>query len=143
LGPIAAGVAAFATGFISYMCLTLDSGPADAGLRADAGKLFVTGTVHPKPDNLATAAVGADMRGGSRMRLASLATELYSSFAFSLRQARPSGSVSPSTSPVCPTGSHSACKPWRRSTTVSSTMPRPPAPQLDPSRLRRLQPPRA
>ncbi len=93
LGPIAAGVAAFATGFISYMCLTLDSGPADVGSRADAGALFVSDTIDPKRDSLAAAAVGADMRGGSRMRLASLATELYSPFAFP----GPDGSSEPST----------------------------------------------
>jgi Protein of unknown function (DUF2778) len=82
LGPIAAGVAAFATGFISYMCLTLDRGPADVGSRADAGALFVSDTIDPKWDTFTTAAVGVDMRGGSRMRLASLATEFYSPSAF-------------------------------------------------------------
>jgi hypothetical protein len=81
LGPIAAGVAAFATGFIFYMCLTLGRGPAEVGSRADGGDLFVSGSTHPQRDSLTTA-VGADMRGGSRVRLASLATELYSPFAF-------------------------------------------------------------
>jgi Tlde1 domain len=75
VGSIAAALAAFATGFIPNMWLTLDSGPADAGSRADASDHFVSGSIHPKAGNLDTAAVGADMRGSSRMQLASLNTQ--------------------------------------------------------------------
>jgi Protein of unknown function (DUF2778) len=80
VGSIAAGLAAIA-GFISYMWLTLDSGPADAGSRAGASDLFVAGSIHPKPGNPGTAAVGADMRGNSRLQLAGLETG-DSAFAF-------------------------------------------------------------
>ena len=69
---IAAALAAFATGFISYMCLTPDSGPADAGSRAGAGDVFVSGSIHRKQGDLGTAAAGADMRGNARMQVASL-----------------------------------------------------------------------
>ncbi len=72
VGSIAAALAAFATGFISYMCLTLDSGPADAGSRAGAGDVFVSGSIHRKQGDLGTAAAGADMRGNARMQVASL-----------------------------------------------------------------------
>jgi hypothetical protein len=69
---IAAALAAFATGFISYMCLTPDSGPADAGSRAGAGDVFISGSIHRKQGDLGTAAAGADMRGNARMQVASL-----------------------------------------------------------------------
>jgi hypothetical protein len=69
---IAAALAAFATGFISYMCLTPDSGPSDAGSRAGAGDVFVSGSIHRKQGDLGTAAAGADMRGNARMQVASL-----------------------------------------------------------------------
>jgi Tlde1 domain len=82
VGSIAAGFAAFATGFISYTWLTLESGPADAGSRTAAGDHFVSGSVHPKQGNLGTAAVGADMRDDARMQVASLNTEDDSAFAF-------------------------------------------------------------
>jgi hypothetical protein len=77
VGSIAAGFAACSAGFISYMCLTLDSGPADAGSRAGAGDRFVSGSIHRKQGDLGTAAagtdiVGADMRGNARMQVASL-----------------------------------------------------------------------
>ena len=42
--------------FISYMCLTLDSGPADAGSRAGAGDVFVSGSIDRKQGDLGTAA---------------------------------------------------------------------------------------
>ena len=82
VGSIAAGLAAFATGFISYMWLTLDSGPADAGSRAGASDLFVSGSIHPKPGNLGTASVDADMQGNSRLQLANLETGGDSATAF-------------------------------------------------------------
>ena len=77
VGSIAAGFAACSAGFISYMCLTLDSGPADAGSRAGAGDRFVSGSIHRKQGDLGIAAagadiVGADMRGNARMQVASL-----------------------------------------------------------------------
>src|SRR5262245_58407770 len=82
VGALAAGLAAFATGFISYMWLTLDSGPADAGSRADARDLFVSGTIHPKPGNPGTAAVAADVPGKTRMQWASLERQDNLAFAF-------------------------------------------------------------
>jgi hypothetical protein len=63
------------------MWLTLDSGSADAGSRAGASDLFVAGSIHPKPGTRVTAAVGADMRGNSRLQLAGLETG-DSAFAF-------------------------------------------------------------
>ena len=57
------------------MWLTFDSGPADAGSRAGASDPFVSGSIHPKPDNRGTVAAAADMRGSnSRLQLASLQT---------------------------------------------------------------------
>ena len=82
VGSIAAGLTAFATGFISDMWLTLDSGPADAGSRAGASDLFVSGSIHPKPGNLGTASVDADMQGNSRLQLANLETGGDSATAF-------------------------------------------------------------
>jgi hypothetical protein len=72
VGSIAAALAAFSAGFISYMCLTFDSGPADAGSRAGAGDVFVSGSIHRKQGDLGTAAAGAHMRGNVRMQVASL-----------------------------------------------------------------------
>jgi hypothetical protein len=82
VGSIAAGLAAFATGFIPYMWLTLDSGPADVGSRADANDHFVSGSIHPKRDNPGTATVAADMRGNARLQVTSLNTEDDFAFAF-------------------------------------------------------------
>jgi hypothetical protein len=65
VGSIAAGLAAFATGFISYMWLTFDSGQADGGSRA-ASDLIISG--------VGIATVNADMQGDSRLQLANLET---------------------------------------------------------------------
>lgn len=46
LGPIAAGLAAFAIGFISYLWLTPDTEWANAGSRADA-RTSASSTIHP------------------------------------------------------------------------------------------------
>jgi len=54
------------------MWLTSDSGQADGGSRAGTSDLFVSGSIHPKPGNLATATVDADMQGNSRLQLANL-----------------------------------------------------------------------
>jgi hypothetical protein len=78
-GSIAAGVAAFTAGFISYTWLTFDSGPADAGSRADADVL-VSGSIHPKPGD--TAAGDADTPGSFRLRWATLETGYDTPFAF-------------------------------------------------------------
>lgn len=47
MGPIAAGLAAFAVGFITHLCLTLDVETANAGLRANAHDFSVPATIHP------------------------------------------------------------------------------------------------
>src|SRR6516165_2641923 len=44
--------------------------------------LFVSGSIHPKPGNLATATVDADMQGNSRLQLANLETGGDSATAF-------------------------------------------------------------
>jgi hypothetical protein len=73
VGPIAAGVAAFAIGFISYLWWAPGSERANAGSRADAGDSFVSGTIHPKLVDVRTATAGSDIRG-DRTHLASRQT---------------------------------------------------------------------
>src|SRR5262245_47626715 len=48
LGPIAAGLAAVATGFFSYMWMTLDTGPANADLQFEAPGLSDSETIRAK-----------------------------------------------------------------------------------------------
>ncbi len=48
MGPIVAGAAAFAIGFISYLYLSTDRAPANAGLRAEGRALAGFGTVDRK-----------------------------------------------------------------------------------------------
>src|SRR3954451_21259992 len=71
IGPIAAGIAAFATSFVAYMCLTLDSGPADAGLRAEPRDVAGSRMMQPKFADLGGATSGSAARGGDGARLAS------------------------------------------------------------------------
>jgi hypothetical protein len=79
VGSVAAGVAAFAVGFISYAWLTLDAGPANVGPRAGARDLSVFGTDHSRRLDLATATLGPD---SPRVRLASLETGVDSESTF-------------------------------------------------------------
>jgi Protein of unknown function (DUF2778) len=65
-GPIAAGLAAFAVSFISYLSLTLDTETANAGSRADARDSSVL-------VDFRTASAGLDIKGDF-MRLASRQT---------------------------------------------------------------------
>jgi hypothetical protein len=76
VGPIAAGLAAFAIGFISCLWMTLDTERANAGSRADARDSSVSSTIHPKMVDVRTAgaAAGSDI-GGDRAHLASRQTE--------------------------------------------------------------------
>jgi hypothetical protein len=59
VGSTAAGLAAFSVGFLSYMCLTRDTGPASTGSRTEARDLSVSvsvsGTIHQKRVDLGTA----------------------------------------------------------------------------------------
>jgi hypothetical protein len=68
VGAIAAGLAAFAVGFSSYLWLTLDTETAIAGSRADIGDSTVAVTIQPKL--VRTANAGSDVKG-DRMHLAS------------------------------------------------------------------------
>ena len=81
MGPIAAGLAAFAIGFISYLSLTLDTERANAGSRADARDSSVSGTIHPKLVDFRTATAGSDIRG-DRAHLASRQTGTVAELAF-------------------------------------------------------------
>lgn len=91
VGPIAAGVAAFAIGFGSYLWLTIDRAPANAGSRAGNRALSALGTVDPRLPGRSAGAVGADTAGSFHARWASLEAEVSarSSFGerFSLDQA--------------------------------------------------------
>jgi Protein of unknown function (DUF2778) len=82
VGPIAAGLAAFALGFISSLWLTLDTERANAGLRADARDSSVSSTIHPKLVDFRTASAtaGSDIRG-DRAHLASLQTDTVAELA--------------------------------------------------------------
>lgn len=73
MGPIAAGLAAFAIGFISHLWLTLDTERANAGSRADARDSSVSRTIHPKLVDFRTATAGSDIKG-DRAPLASRQT---------------------------------------------------------------------
>ena len=69
MGPIAAGVAAFAIGFISYFCMSTGHAPANAGLRAEGRA--VSGF-----------AVGSGIRDGFNARWTRLEDGDTSKFAF-------------------------------------------------------------
>jgi hypothetical protein len=75
VGPIAAGLAAFALGFIASLWLTPDTERANAGSRADARDSSVSSSIHPKRDDFRTASAtaGSDIRG-DRAHLTSLQT---------------------------------------------------------------------
>jgi Protein of unknown function (DUF2778) len=81
VGPIAAGLAAFAISFISYLWLTPDTERANAGSRADARDSFVSGTIHPKLVDFRTATAGSDIKG-DRAHLASRQTGTVAELAF-------------------------------------------------------------
>jgi type VI secretion system (T6SS) effector TldE1-like protein len=71
VGPIAAGTAAFVFGFISYIWMSPDTAPANAGFRADAFDVLATGTVNSQ--SFALASVDPGPRDTtSPVRLASL-----------------------------------------------------------------------
>ncbi len=82
MGLTAAGLAAFAIGFISSIWLPLDTRPANVELRAEARNLSVSGSIHPKQVDLDTAAIGADGRENHRAQLASVGTRVDFEFAF-------------------------------------------------------------
>jgi hypothetical protein len=82
VGMTAAGLAAFAIGFISSFWVPLDTGPADVELRAEARRLSVSGSIHPKPADLDTATIGSDGQDSSRAQLAGLRTQDDFEFAF-------------------------------------------------------------
>jgi len=82
VGSIAAGLAAFASGFISYTWLTLDSGHTDPGSRAGANDLFVSHSIQPNRANLGPVTVDPYARGNSHLHLASLETDEESATAF-------------------------------------------------------------
>lgn len=63
VGSIAAGLAAFAVGFISYLGLTLDIETANAGARADARDSSVSATIHPKLADFRAANAGSAIKG--------------------------------------------------------------------------------
>jgi hypothetical protein len=75
VGPTAAGLAAFAVSFISYLWLTLDTETANAGLRADARDSSVWATIHPNLVDSRTANAGSDIKG-DRVRPARAVAEL-------------------------------------------------------------------
>jgi hypothetical protein len=81
VGPIAAGLAAFAIGFIFCLWLTLDAERANAGSRADARDSSVSGTIHPKLVDFRTATAGSDIRG-DRSHLASRQSGTVTELAF-------------------------------------------------------------
>ena len=88
----AAALAAFAIGFISSFWVPLDTGPADVELRAEAHRLLVaeaqrllvSGSIHPKTVDLDTATIGSDGQESSQesplAQLASLPTQVEFAF---------------------------------------------------------------
>jgi Protein of unknown function (DUF2778) len=81
MGPIAAGLAAFAIGFISYLSLTPDTERANAESRADARGSSVSRTIDPELVDFRTATARSDIRG-DRAHLASLQTGTVTESAF-------------------------------------------------------------
>ena len=143
-------LAAFAIGFISYIGLTLDSGRANAGSRAEARDFSVSGTIHPKMVDLRTASAtsGWDIRG-DRAHLAEPSNGNRSNWrprSLTIGQSRrrrapPSLSGSRSTNPIRPTRPCNAPPSRRPSTTVLSAIFYPPVPRFHPHRWRRPQQP--
>jgi len=85
VGSTAAGLAAFAIGFLSYMWLTRDIGPASTGSRTEARDLSGWGTIHQNRVGLGTA--GSYIRDDDgapldRAHFASLQSGDDSEFAF-------------------------------------------------------------
>ena len=80
-GPIVAGVAAFATGFIFCLWLTTERAPANAGLRADARFTSAFDAVEAKPLARGAGTLGTDV-GSFGARWASLGAEGASKFTF-------------------------------------------------------------
>jgi len=80
VGSTAAGLAAFAIGFLSFIWLARDTGPANPGLRAGARDPSAVGSIHPRSADLETAAVAWAARNSARIRLASLGADAESSF---------------------------------------------------------------
>jgi len=72
VGPIATGIAAFATGFISYWWLTLDTEPARASVRAGPRVLADSSMTQPKFVDTGAAVVGSLGQEGHRATSASL-----------------------------------------------------------------------
>ena len=118
VGSVAAGVAAFAVGFISYAWLTLDAGPANVGLRAGARDLSAFGTDHSRRLDLGTATLGPDIPDSPRVRLASLETGVDSESTFKKSDnqsepvSSPFGERFSFDQPDPPSGS---LQPWQRS----------------------------
>jgi Tlde1 domain len=82
LGMTAAGLAVFTIGFISAFWSPLDTGPANVELRAEARRLSVSDSIHPKRVDLDTSTIGSDGQDSSRARLAGLRTQDDFEFAF-------------------------------------------------------------
>ena|SRR5712671_3263902 len=129
VGPIA--IAAFATGFISYWWLTLDMGPAKAGLRAEPRILANSNMTQPKFVNSGTAvSLGQEGHGA---RLASLGgNEPDLTFEQPDHRSEPpsAGRLTLSVSRYI-----NPCVPRSPSAIVFSVKFRPPAPRPHPSRL--------
>ena len=87
MGPIAAGLAAFATGFICFLSLTTGRGPANGGLRAEARFISAFDAVEAKPLARDAGTVGPEM-GSFGARWASLEAEGASKFAFDEKDGR-------------------------------------------------------
>ena len=66
MGLTAAAPAVFPIGSISSFRSPLDTGPADVELRAEAGRLSVSSSIHPKLVDLDTATIGSDGQESSR-----------------------------------------------------------------------------
>ena len=135
VGPIATGIAAFATGFISYWWLTLDMGPAKAGLRAEPRILANSSMTQPKFVNSGTAvSLGQEGHGA---RLASLGgNEPDLTFEQPDHRSEPpsAGRLTLSVSRYI-----NPCVPRSPSAIVFSVKFRSPAPRSHQSRLRRPQ----
>jgi len=81
VGPIAAALAAFAAGFVSYSWLAPDSDSANAGLRVEAFDAAFSSVARSGLVDV-TASVNTEVRDRFRVRLASVDTGDASGFAF-------------------------------------------------------------
>ncbi len=94
VGPIAAGVVAFATGFTAFLCLMTDPAPVNAGAGVQARIHSAFGAVDPALLDPGAVTAGSDLQVGFNARFASLETADAGKFVLDGRDDRAEASAS-------------------------------------------------